>query len=110
MPRVRMTLPMYRHGECQVLRGIGAHEIVELSPQETEILLFFLLRRSVTNEECIEWLWPDPDREPDGARSQVSLLICTLNAKLGFPLIERLHSTPRSGRFPVGGARYALAQ
>ena len=61
MPDISMTWPEYKRSQCR-LDG----NVIQLRPKEVEVLLLCLLRRgqTVTWQELVEWVYPDPDVEP----------------------------------------------
>lgn len=60
--RVRLTWPLYQRHSLEV---DGAE--VRLTPKVCELALLLMLRRGqfVPLPQIIEFLWPDPDSEPD---------------------------------------------
>lgn len=77
---VSMSWPQYLRCECTVT-GFS----VKLTEYEAEALMFLMLRcpNSVSKEELIEWLWPDPGLEPEFTESMVYQTMRRLRAKVG---------------------------
>jgi hypothetical protein len=85
---VGMTWPQYLRRECTV-----GEFTVKLSPHEAEVLLFLLLRcpNPVSRDEVLEWLYQEPDVEPDYAMGNVHSTIRNLKQKIGgFHVVSRL--------------------
>lgn len=78
-----MTWPMYLRRRVEV----DGREI-RLTSFEAEVALLLLLRRTVPMAEMIEWLWPEPDLEPDWAVSTILVLTSRMRSK-GVPVINR---------------------
>lgn len=81
-----MSWPQYKRGEAT----IDGHVVV-MTRRVTDLLLLILLRRNIptTYDQAIEWLWPDPDFEPESAYTLISKMLAKLR-KLGIPIDTRL--------------------
>ena len=75
-----MTWAQYRRGVAQC----GTSE-VHLSPKVIDLLLILMLRRGqwVSYPEMIEFIWPNPDLEPDWARRCICVYRHRLRHGLG---------------------------
>jgi DNA-binding response OmpR family regulator len=81
---IRMTWPQYRRSQCT-----ADGRVVQLSPTEANVLLFLMLRPGwVSVNELIEFIYPDPDLEPDAAGKTVSVFIYLLRQRVGRHAIE----------------------
>lgn len=82
MTEIGMTWPQYLRHSC----SIDGRE-VRMTPREAELCLLFMLRRGrpMTKPEIIEWLWPDPDDEPDWANNVINVFVRRLR-KAGVPI------------------------
>lgn len=83
-----MSVPQSRRG-CHSLDGVERY----LCPQEHRLLTLLLLRSPLTfvhGTEIIEWLYPNPDDEPDGSKRLVYVLMRRLR-DAGIP-IDKLGS------------------
>jgi DNA-binding response OmpR family regulator len=89
---IRMSWRDYLRREC-VLHG----RVVRLSPIQTEIIALMLLRRgcAVSSATIIEWLWPNPDLEPETALNTLHEHLYILRAKV--PGLIRRFAGRRSG-------------
>lgn len=67
-PVVYMTWPMYTRQQCQY----NGH-LVQLTPRTADTLLCLLLKRGIPLKasELIEFIYPDPDKEPEWAENCV---------------------------------------
>jgi DNA-binding winged helix-turn-helix (wHTH) protein len=83
---ISMTWPQYKRGEC-VVSGFT----VRLSPMETEVLLCLLLRHPAPSsaDQLIEFVYPDPDNEPEDARGAVYQYVYKIKDKIGAYRITR---------------------
>jgi DNA-binding response OmpR family regulator len=77
---VAMTWPQYLRAECSVT-GFT----LKLTDYEAQALLLLMLRcpNSVSKDELIEWLWPDPGLEPEFTETMIYQTMRRLRAKVG---------------------------
>jgi DNA-binding response OmpR family regulator len=76
---IRMTWPMYLRRQCAV-----GERLIHLSPREAELLCCLLMRSGyVSLGDLIEFVWPNPDDEPDWPESSLLVLLHRLRKKLG---------------------------
>ncbi len=81
-PTLSMTWPQYLRNECVI-----GNRLTKLSPRVMKLFLLLLLRRGMitSRTEAIEWMWPDPDYEPERAQTVVAMCITDLR-KVGVPI------------------------
>ena len=84
-PSISMTWPQYLRSECTV-----DGKVYHLCGQEREILFMLLLHRRVANEDMIEHLWPDADKQPLTPLWIFRKIKCQLNQRLG-PVIRNCY-------------------
>lgn len=98
-PAVSMTLGQFRRCEC-IIGG----ERRRLRPMAANLLFLLLVRAPggfVSHIDILEWLWPDPDLEPDYAESMISRYVYILR-KAGVRLEHQQKSVARGGyRIPA---------
>lgn len=81
---ISMTWPQYLRCQCTV-----AGQVVTLTRMEIEILLFLALRPGwVSRDEMVEFIYPDPDLEPEWAVNNMSVYIYRMRCRFGYHFIE----------------------
>jgi DNA-binding response OmpR family regulator len=82
---VSMTVPQYARREATI-----DGQRVFMTPAERDLLALLLIRgpRLTTREQMIEWLWPDPDREPETAQNGVEVRLSRLRKLLRTSYID----------------------
>lgn len=96
---IKMTWPQFKRRECTIT--------ARLSGRETAVLSTLLMHHPepVKIDDLIEVVWPDPDVEPEWAKSQIYLVIKRLRAKIG---VKRILTDSIGYRLnPSGDRRYA---
>lgn len=79
---IKMTWPMYLRRECAV-----GERSIHLAPREAELLLLLLLRPGyVSLGELVEWIWPNPDDEPEWPEDCLKAQLHRLRMKIGSAL------------------------
>lgn len=86
---VSMTWPQYRRCACTV----GEWETHIAGRSAAEVLLLLLLRRGhiVSVVEFIEWLWPNPDNEPEFAYDLIHRYMMNLRRSIGTEIVDTHH-------------------
>lgn len=82
---ISMTWPQYLRAECS-FRG----QVIKLGRGiQTEILLYLLItRRLISKQELLEFIYPDPDFEPDYAAENIKKNMCLLRRRFPCKVIE----------------------
>lgn len=77
---ISMTWPQYRRRQC----AIGEF-VIQLSRIETELLFALLVRypQPITLGELVEFIYPNPDMEPEAAETAVVQRMHKLARKVG---------------------------
>lgn len=104
---ISMTMPEYRRGYCRLdgnlIRLNAAGSTQRINRAMVEVLSVLLIRHPhpASAAEIIQFLWPDPDLEPEYAANGVKRAIHFLRKLLGAIHLEtlpqrgwRLHQLP----------------